>query len=649
MSNDNPKAGQIIKEKDTRQDGVQSVRTPKINWAQIQEADNFAKTVRLFREGRYDEASFRRFRLQHGAYGTRMTGDYAMVRIKIPAGQIYPQQLKKISQLSDQFSIGSAHVSTRENIQLHWVVLEDVSEIFRELATVGLTSREACGNSVRNVMCSPTAGVCTHEAFDSTPYALATAQFFLRNPMVQNLPRKFKFNFTCCEKHGMARMVDVGLIPHIQNDDDGDSKTQKQRRGFKIFLGGGLGNKSFVGHQLEDFTPQEDLLYTSIAVLRLFDRMGDRKNLARNRMRYLVHDMGWDNFKNLVLKERAIVKATQSVITRLEVDLTEPVIKRPVGRGADKDNSGGGANPSVKPITVSLEQNTSGSNTNNPANGYARWVKTNTTKQKQPNYNTVFISLEAGDVTSTQLYALAEIVQNFSGEGIARTGFIQNIALRYIHDDDMPELYSKLLDAGLAKSGALTMATPIGCSGTTSCNLALTNSHRLAKEIQRKFLEKKLDEDSNLRGATIKISGCPNSCGQHGIATIGFFGGGGRVGKDMYPNYMMLLGGRSDQDTMLGTSTLRIPAKRVIPVILRIIELFYENKKSDADTLVDWIHRIVNGNEDSKIKTVEDIKKSLAPLVVPPSIKDEPDFYSDYGADEGQGYHTKTGRGECAA
>ena len=172
--------------------------SPTIDWSKIEEADNFAKTVKLYRQGKYDEDSFRRFRLQHGAYGTRMTGDYAMVRIKIPAGEIYPQHLERISQLSEQYSIGSAHFSTRENIQLHWVILEDVSEILRSLAEVGLTSREACGNTVRNVMCSPLSGVCSNEEFDATPYALATAKFFLRNPMAQNLPRKFKFNFTCC-------------------------------------------------------------------------------------------------------------------------------------------------------------------------------------------------------------------------------------------------------------------------------------------------------------------------------------------------------------------------------------------------------------------------------------------------------------------
>ncbi len=628
-----------------------------IDWALMEEADNFAKTVKLFRQGWYDHDSFRRFRLQHGAYGTRMTSDYAMVRVKLPAGEVYPHHLKKLSQLSEQYSIGSAHFSTRENIQLHWVVLEDVSEIMRGLAEVGLTSREACGNTVRNVMCSPLSGVCTNEAFDATPYALATAKFFLRNPMAQNLPRKFKFNFTCCEQHGMARMVDVGLIPHVMYDDDDDDNdntndpaqgvsppanstppTRKARRGFKVFLGGGLGNKSYVGHQLEEFTPEEDLLYTSIAVMRIFDRLGDRKNMARNRMRYLVHEMGWEKFQNLVLKERAIVRATQSVLATLDTESIK------THNTLANRNSDGSISQDTRPIMVSSVTNTDGTSA---APGYAKWLKTNTIPQRQPDEHAVFITLEAGDITSGQLSSLAGIVRDFSAEGKARTGFEQNVALRYVHSDDLPALYTMLLWAGLAKSGALTMAAPIGCSGTTSCNLALTNSHRLAKEIQRTFLEMGLDQDDDLRDSSIKISGCPNSCGQHGIATIGFFGGGARMGKDMYANYQMSLGGRSDGQTMLGQICMRIPAKRVIPVILKIIDIFKSNKKQD-DTLKSWIHRITtHGDPGSEIGSLQDIKHILEPLVVPPSKDDDPDFYLDYGSDTS--YHTKTGKGECAA
>ncbi len=553
-------------------------KKPKIDWSRREEADNFAHTVKLYRQGKVEHDNFRRFRLQHGAYGTRMSDDYAMVRIKIPAGQIYPYQLEKIAQLS------------------------------------GLTSREACGNTVRNVMCSPLSGVCNDEEFDATPYAIATARFLLRNPLNQSLPRKFKFNFSCCEKHGMTRIVDVGLIPQIRKLDDGT-----KQHGFKIFLGGGLGNKSFVGHQLEDFTPEEDLLYTSIAVLQIFDRIGDRKNMARNRMRYLVNEMGWDKFKNLVLKERTIVRATQSVIIRLNINQKPNEIKRP--------------------ISVSSE------NASIP-DGYARWLKTTTYKQKQEGYRAVFVTLESGDITANQLRAMADITKDFSAEGFARNGFSQDIILRYVHESDLPKLYSRLLEAGLANSGSLTMASAVGCSGTSSCNLALTNSHRLAKEIQRKFLELKLDEDDDLRDATIKISGCPNSCGQHEIATIGFFGGGARVGKDMYPNYSMSLGGRFDEKSMLGVTCMRVPVKRTIPVILKIIELYKKNKQP-SDTLSSWIDRIVHGNESSEIKSVNDMKKILSPLVIPPSKDDDPDFYADYGGDTS--YHTVTGKGECAA
>ncbi len=588
-------------------------KKPKIDWSRREEADNFAHTVKLYRQGKIDHDSFRRFRLQHGAYGTRMTDDYAMVRIKIPAGQIYPYQLEKIAQLSEMYSIGSAHVSTRENIQLHWVVLEDVSEIMHGLADVGLTSREACGNTVRNVMCSPLSGVCNDEEFDATSYAIATARFLLRNPLNQALPRKFKFNFSCCEKHGMIRIADVGLIPQIRELDG------KKQRGFKIFLGGGLGNKSFVGHQFEDFTPEEDLLYTSIAVLQIFDRMGNRKNMARNRMRYLVDEMGWDKFQNLILKQRTIVRATQSVVVRLNINQKPNEIKRPISISSE--------NGSIP-------------------DGYARWLKTTTYKQKQEGYRAVFVTLESGDLTANQLRAMAEITKDFSAEGFARNGFSQDIILRYVHESDLPKFYSRLLEAGLANSGSLTMASPVGCSGTSSCNLALTNSHRLAKEIQRKFLELKLDEDDDLRDATIKISGCPNSCGQHEIATIGFFGGGARVGKDMYPNYSMSLGGRFDDKAMLGVTCLRVPVKCTIPVILKIIELFKKNKQPH-DTLSRWVDRIVHGNESSEIKSVGDMKKILSPLVIPPSKDDDPDFYSDYGSDTN--YHTITGKGECAA
>src|ERR671938_723665 len=206
---------------------------PNPKWGREEETEIFAKKVKLFRQGKISEDDFRRFRLQHGAYGSRLHMDYSMVRIKVPSGEITPDQLEKIASLSEAFSIGSAHVSTRQNIQLHWVQLEDVSEVMRGLVEVGLTTREACGNTVRNVMCSHLAGICPDEAFDATPYAKAIAQFFIRNPMCQNLPRKFKINFASCHKHGLVRIADIGLVPAIQKNENGETI-----RGFKTYLGG---------------------------------------------------------------------------------------------------------------------------------------------------------------------------------------------------------------------------------------------------------------------------------------------------------------------------------------------------------------------------------------------------------------------------
>jgi len=274
-------------------------------WGLAEESEYFANKVKLYRQDKLNADEFRRFRLQNGAYGSRLNSEFSMIRIKVPGGDITPTQLEKIASLSESFSIGSAHVSTRQNIQLHWVQLEDVSEVFRGLAEVGLTSREACGNTIRNVMCSHFAGVCPNEPFDTTPYAKAIARFFLRNPICQNLPRKFKFNFSCCPEHGYVRIADVGLVPTVR---DGV-------RGFRVYLGGGLGAASFIGHLLEEFTPESRLLSTSIATIRLYDRLGNRENLARNRMRYLVSEIGWEKFQGLLLKERILVEATISIPT----------------------------------------------------------------------------------------------------------------------------------------------------------------------------------------------------------------------------------------------------------------------------------------------------------------------------------------------
>jgi sulfite reductase (ferredoxin) len=599
-----------------------NVPIPKPNpkWGREEETEIFTQKVKLYRKGKLSEEDFRRFRLQHGTYGSRLQMNYSMVRIKIPSGEISPQQLEKIASLSEAFSIGSAHVSTRQNIQLHWVQLEDVSEVMRGLVEVGLTTREACGNTVRNVMCSHFAGVCPDEAFEATPYAKAIARFFIRNPICQNLPRKFKINFACCPEHGLVRIADIGLIPIIK---DGV-------RGFKIYLGGGLGAASFIGHLLEDFTSEDRLLSTCIATIRLFDRHGNRENMARNRMRYLVHEMGWDKFQKMVLKERSVVEMTISDSTAKLFDVKKEEETR------------------VLPKTVSNRRKLPLLNEHitleSPA--YERWLHTNVVPQKHEGYFTVFVTLGAGDITANQLRLLAGAIREFSAEGTARNTPQQNFAIRYIKGNDLRNFYDRLTSIGLANPGALTIASAVGCTGTTSCNLAITNSHRLAKEVQRKFLELGFDIDNTLRDSTIKISGCPNSCGQHEIATIGFFGGASRIGTAMAPTYTMLFAGDAGEQGKLGVTIMRVPAKRVVDTIKKIIEI-YKHEKLSNETFSQWINKIVKGEGTGTVKNIESIKTILLPITQLPSMDQDPESYRDYGNDSK--FSAKTARGECAA
>lgn len=589
------------------------IRRVHHNWGRPEEVDTFADIVKLYRQKKISEDEFRRFRLQNGTYSSRMQKDYSMIRIKIPSGIITPEQLEKLGFLSDAFSIGSAHVSTRQNIQLHWVHLDDVSEVMRGLVEAGLTTREACGNTVRNVVCSPFAGVCADEAFDATPYANAVAKFFLRNPMNQNLPRKFKINFACCEEHSLVRIADIGLVPVVKKIND------QQVKGFRIYLGGGLGPASFIAELLEEFTPMENVLPTCMATIRLFDRLGDREKMHRNRMRYLVHDMGFEKFQKLVLKERTIVGATKSTAVKMEIEEEQT--------------------PNAAPAIVSYESSAY------PA-GYQRWVSTNTVQQKQRGYVMVFVTLQAGDITSRQLKALAAICREFSAEGCVRTTPAQNIVLRWVLQSDLPSLYQELVSTGLANSGALTMASAVGCVGTTSCNLAITNSHRLAKEIQTKFIELGLDLDDGLRNSTIKISGCPNSCGQHEVATIGFYGGASRVNNTLAPTYNMLLGGSTGENASLGKVFTRVPAKKIIDVVLKVIEL-YRQEKSEGENLDEWISRVLKGEGTDTLKNSQNLKAIIDKVAQLPSPEESPESYMDYG-NEGK-FTARTARGECAA
>jgi sulfite reductase (ferredoxin) len=472
-------------------------------------------------------------------------------------------------------------------------------------------------------MCSHFSGVCPSEAFDATPYSKAIARFFLRNPMCQNLPRKFKINFSCCDQHGLVRVADIGLVPATKTENGQTAK------GFKIYLGGGLGAASFIGHLLEEFTPEERVLATCMATVRLFDRHGNRENMARNRMRYLVHETGWDKFQRMVLKERSIVEMTTSYSTAKMFDVQAEEETRQLPKATR-----------MAKLPMLNESVTKDS----PA--FERWLHTNVVAQRQEGYFTLFITLGAGDITASQLRVLASAIRDYSAEGVARNTPHQNFAVRYVRGTDLKEFYEKLASAGLANPGALTIASAVGCSGTTSCNLAITNSHRLAKEVQRRFLELGLDTDDTLRDSSIKISGCPNSCGQHEIATVGFFGGANRVNGSMTPTYTMLFAGSAGEQGQLGKVVMRVPAKKVVDTLLKIIEL-YRQQKSGNETMHQWITAVTKGKGAGAIKSLEDMKGALAQVVQLPAPDQDPDAYMDYGSDSR--FIAKTARGECAA
>jgi sulfite reductase (ferredoxin) len=351
--------------------------------------------------------------------------------------------------------------------------------------------------------------------------------------------------------------------------------------------------------------------------------------MARNRMRYLVNEMGWEKFQKLVIKERSNVEMTISLETlnRYKVEF-EALNIRQLSNGKR-----------LPLINEKVDVN---------SDPYKRWIHSNVVSQKQNGYFVVFVTLGAGDITSNQLRSLAKTIQTYSGEGCARNTPNQNFAVRFVKARDLPEFYNELAKTGLANPGALTMSSAVGCSGTTSCNLAITNSHRLAKEIQSKFIELGLDTEDDLRDSTIKISGCPNSCGQHEIATIGFYGGASRIDGTMTPTYTMMFGGRDGEDGTLGKSVMRVPAKRVIPTIIKIINI-YKQERSTNESLAIWISKLIKGSikDNGTTNKLEDIKTALMETISLPTAEDDPDSYMDYGNDVK--FSAKTARGECAA
>ncbi|HLG43415.1 MAG TPA: nitrite/sulfite reductase [Nitrospirales bacterium] len=581
------------------QDGAPLAVRP--SFAQQEEIDTFDEFVQRFRRKQISEQEFQRFRLQHGVYGQRQQGEQ-MFRIKIPWGGLTAEQLDVLADLAQRTPRKIGHVTTRQNIQFHFLKLAEAPEFMQALEKVGITTREACGNTVRNVTAGACSGVCPSEVFDVTPYAEAVARYLLRNPINQNLPRKFKIAFSGCpDDEGITAIHDIGGRA-VLHQDNGVS-----HRGFKVMVAGGLGPVPHQAQLLEEFTPADELLATVGAIVRVFDRFGNRENRSRARLKFVMAEFGLEKFRAQVFKERTSLKVTMG-------GKIPPIVVREEGPPS-RDRS--------LNFTPDLLD---------PA--YQLWRRSNVRPQKQPGYVMVTVRLELGDFTPLQLRVLAFCAREF-GDGTVRTTNQQNFLLRWIPDGALAALYRVLGRVDLARSGGDRLIDVTACPGADTCQLGITSSRGLAVAIAR-MIEEKHPDLANEVGGRIKISGCPNSCGQHHIATIGFYGGSRKFGGRQAPTYQMLLGGQwGDGSARHGKPTLRVPSKNIPGAIDRILDT-YKAHRSSSETLQAFLDRF----------GFDQVAALLAGFTELPTYDEAPDGFQDWGEEEI--FQVKTGAGECA-
>src|SRR5574337_1838569 len=574
------------------------------SWASEEEIDTFDQFVHRFWNGEISPDEFKRFRLQNGIYGQRQEGEQ-MFRIKIPWGGLSATQLELLAELAAKTQKGVAHVTTRQNIQLHFIKLEQVTGLMRSLASVGLTTREACGNTVRNVVVGHCAGVCLHELFDVTPYAEATARFLLRNPMNQHLPRKFKISFSGCpDDLGLSPMQDIGARAALR------STAGKEERGFQLYVGGGLGPLPRLAELLEEFTPADRLLLTVAAIVRVFDRLGNRDDRHKARMKFVLNKLGIEAFRTLVFQERiSLESAMAGQFPSLVVWEKVPLHR-------------------TSPVSAGLLREP-----DDPA--YRRWLATNVLKQKQVGYTMVYIRLELGDITSAQLRTLAFAAREF-GDGTVRSTNQQNFALRWISSDRLPALYRVLSAVGLAAPSAERLADVTACPGADTCQLGITSSRGLGAALGA-LCDDELKDLADETGIRIKISACPNSCGQHHLADIGLYGGAKKFDGRQVPTYEMLLGARlTPGQASYAKPVARIPAKNVPGAVEAVLQL-YRKERQDGELFNSFLDRW----------GLESVKAVLAPFTDLPPVSAASDQYLDYNAEEAFSIHL--GPGECAS
>ena len=585
-----------------------AIQTQPIPPAILEEIETFEKEAMRLLSGEIAVDLFKPFRLQYGIYGQRQAG-VQMVRIKIPFGGLTANQLRRVAELSERYTTGVGHVTTRQDIQLHFAELKDVPTIMRGLAEVGLTTREACANTVRNVTGCHLAGVCQGEVFDITPYAKTVAYHLLRNPLNQSLPRKFKIAFSGCRHDcALTPIHDIGLLA---------AKKEDGTIGFRMVVGGGLGSAPRIAQVLREFTPMDELIPSIEAVIKVFDQLGNRKNRNKARMKFVIEKLGFAEFKR-----------------RWEEAYTSMGYARP--------NNGPLKLLQHQDEPVSLIMPTS--NGSKPhavhANGHPQeetpfemWKRTNVVSQKQTGYVAAVIKLFMGDLTADQMRHVADLAERYSNGNI-RTTINQNMIIRWIPESQIGDVYRDLASQGLSDPGAELVEDIIACPGTDTCGLGITSSKGLARALAEVFPAGRVPDD--LKDVSVKISGCHNSCAQHHIATIGLHGVGKRIGEHTAPFYELHLGGKVNGTAKIGQMTVKLPAKSVSAAITHLIEVYRRDRKT-GEGLPAFIDRVGKNA----------LKDELIPYTIVPSFAEDPAFYYDWEAEE-EFVLEDLGPGECA-
>ena len=570
-----------------------------------EELDDFETEATRFLAGGYEEeAVFQGYRLKQGVYGQRQA-NVQMTRVKLPFGGVTPEQMDAFGEVAERFApLRKGHITTRQNFQFHHMPLARMPDVLRLLASVGLSTREACGNTVRNVTADPWAGVTDGELFDVTPYAGAFARFWLRNPLTQLLPRKFKVAFSADDADvAITGIHDLGFIPRIENG----------VQGFKMVCGGGLAIMPREAIVVREFVSLDEYLKVSEAVIRIFNAADMlRKNRAMARIKVLIDRIGADRFLEMVDDELAQPWAQRDFSPERLLFLDNEEGRAPARRDSY-------AQPG------------------DDAAAFTQFVSANVKAQKQQGFSTVEIKITRGDLTPAQFHGIADIMRDYCG-GNARTSVQQNMVLRWVRDESLYEVYSRLVDLGLAEAGAGTVTDVVSCPGTDSCKLGITSSMGLNRAIADRVRDMAVT-DPLTRRILINASGCPNSCGQHHIANIGFHGAAIKSGERQVPAYHVFVGGnrRPGADLELGTLLkVRLPAKRVPDAVERLVRM-YEAEREDGEEFNAFFERA------GKVH----FEDSLRDLTLPPEFSiDTMNEFIDWERD--RIYVLERGEGECA-